>query len=194
KEPHHFTVAASLFLLYLSLGSLYFTLTDESLSFLDSLYFLIVSFTTTGYGDIVASQGGSRAMISLLILLGMITMGYVAAVFSDLFANKLHKQILKRNKREMSVQSFDYELKKANSKALYSVICILTIVLLGSAVISAVETWPFIDAVYWAIVTITTVGYGDITPKTASGRAFCIVYILLGSLVVARAISVFIQY
>lgn len=38
-------------------------------------------------------------MISLLILLGMITMGYVAAVFSDLFANKLHKQILKRNKR-----------------------------------------------------------------------------------------------
>lgn len=49
KEPHHFTVAASLFLLYLSLGSLYFTLTDESLSFLDSLYFLIVSFTTTGY-------------------------------------------------------------------------------------------------------------------------------------------------
>ena len=51
------------------------------------------------YGDIVASRGTSRAMISLLILLGMITMGYVAAVFSDLLAYKLHKQILKRNKR-----------------------------------------------------------------------------------------------
>ena len=96
--------------------------------------------------------------------------------------------------KEMSVQSFDYELNKANSKAVYSIICIFTIVVLGSAVISAIEAWPFIDAVYWAIVTITTVGYGDITPKSAGGKAFCIVYILLGSLVVARAISVFIQY
>jgi hypothetical protein len=95
---------------------------------------------------------------------------------------------------EMNMQSIDYELKKANSKAFYSIVSIVTILLIGSFVMSAIESWTFVDSVYWAIVTITTVGFGDIAPKSTAGRSFCIVYILLGSLIVARAMSVFIQY
>ena len=36
------------------------------------------------------------------------------------------------------------------------------------------------DAVYWAVVTITTVGYGDITPVTTEGRAVAMLVILTG--------------
>jgi len=35
-------------------------------------------------------------------------------------------------------------------------------------------------AVYWAIVTMTTVGYGDVTPKTELGRMIASVMMLLG--------------
>jgi voltage-gated potassium channel len=35
-------------------------------------------------------------------------------------------------------------------------------------------------AMYWAIVTITTVGYGDITPHTDMGRAIASLIMLLG--------------
>ncbi|MFC5460454.1 ion transporter [Massilia niabensis] len=35
-------------------------------------------------------------------------------------------------------------------------------------------------AMYWAIVTMTTVGYGDITPKTALGQAIASFMMLLG--------------
>lgn len=49
QETHHLSVAASLFALYLLTGSLYFTLNGEALSFVDALYFLIVSFTTVGF-------------------------------------------------------------------------------------------------------------------------------------------------
>ncbi len=35
-------------------------------------------------------------------------------------------------------------------------------------------------AMYWAIVTMTTVGYGDMAPATAPGKAFAAVLILLG--------------
>jgi len=35
-------------------------------------------------------------------------------------------------------------------------------------------------AVYWAISTITTVGFGDITPKTGLGRAIASFIMLLG--------------
>ncbi|WP_197059595.1 transporter substrate-binding domain-containing protein [Thermopetrobacter sp. TC1] len=36
------------------------------------------------------------------------------------------------------------------------------------------------DAVYWTVVTISTVGYGDKTPKTHMGRAIALVLIVFG--------------
>ena len=36
------------------------------------------------------------------------------------------------------------------------------------------------DAVYWTLVTISTVGYGDKTPKTHAGRAIALVLIVFG--------------
>ncbi|MDX1733942.1 MAG: ion transporter [Halioglobus sp.] len=40
-------------------------------------------------------------------------------------------------------------------------------------------------SIYWAIVTITTVGYGDIVPLTATGRAISSVGMLIGYAVIA---------
>lgn len=36
------------------------------------------------------------------------------------------------------------------------------------------------QSIYWAIVTLTTVGYGDIAPKTPVGRSFASLIMLLG--------------
>lgn len=36
------------------------------------------------------------------------------------------------------------------------------------------------DALWWAIVTVTTVGYGDLVPTTPGGRAVAVVLMLLG--------------
>ena len=41
------------------------------------------------------------------------------------------------------------------------------------------------DAIYWALVTVTTVGYGDKTPKSPPGQAVAIVLIFFGYLTFA---------
>lgn len=41
------------------------------------------------------------------------------------------------------------------------------------------------EAIYWAVVTITTVGYGDISPVTPIGRFISVVVMLLGYAVIA---------
>ncbi len=40
-------------------------------------------------------------------------------------------------------------------------------------------------AVYWAIVTMTTVGYGDITPQTAAGKTLAALVMVLGYSIIA---------
>jgi polar amino acid transport system substrate-binding protein len=44
------------------------------------------------------------------------------------------------------------------------------------------------DGLYWAVVTMTTVGYGDKTPKTTSGRLVAILW-MLSSLVLVSLLS-----
>jgi ABC-type amino acid transport substrate-binding protein len=44
------------------------------------------------------------------------------------------------------------------------------------------------DGIYWAVVTMTTVGYGDKTPKTNSGRIIAILW-MLGSVVLISLLS-----
>ena len=39
----------------------------------------------------------------------------------------------------------------------------------------------FLDAIYWAVITITTVGFGDIAPQTTEGR-FVTMFLILGGI------------
>lgn len=42
------------------------------------------------------------------------------------------------------------------------------------------ETWDWANSVIFAATIVTTIGYGNVAPKTKSGRVFCILYGLCG--------------
>ena len=42
------------------------------------------------------------------------------------------------------------------------------------------EGWSTLDALYFSVITLTTVGYGDLHPSTAMSKIFTIVYIFIG--------------
>ena len=48
----------------------------------------------------------------------------------------------------------------------------------------------FIDAIYWSVITISTVGYGDITPVTAEGKAVTGFLIVTGIVLISFVTSV----
>ncbi|KAK1298522.1 Two-pore potassium channel 2 [Acorus calamus] len=45
---------------------------------------------------------------------------------------------------------------------------------------TGVETHPIVDALYFCIVTMCTIGYGDITPRTDFAKVFSIAFVLFG--------------
>ena len=77
---------------------------------------------------------------------------------------------LSRTYREM--------FKQPESRAL--LILSTSIVVLGAAFYHGVEGWSWLDSFYFCIVTLGTVGYGDITPVTAWGKIFTMFYIIVG--------------
>lgn len=54
------------------------------------------------------------------------------------------------------------------------------VVALSTIFFHFVEGWRWLDAYYYTIVTIATVGYGDITPQTDVGKIGTTFVILIG--------------
>lgn len=68
--------------------------------------------------------------------------------------------------------------KQAETRAL---LIVATIVLaFGVVFYTQMEGWSLLDAIYFCVVTLGTVGYGDITPTTDLGKVFTVIYIAIG--------------
>lgn len=65
------------------------------------------------------------------------------------------------------------------------------LILFATVFYRLVEGWALIDAFYFSVVTIATVGYGDFAPHTVLGKLFTVGYIFAGiGLFVAAAASI----
>jgi len=60
------------------------------------------------------------------------------------------------------------------------------LIILGSIIATGtigymlIEGWPLTDAIYMTIITISTVGYGEVNPLSHAGRIFSIFLIVGG--------------
>ncbi len=51
---------------------------------------------------------------------------------------------------------------------------------LGLIFFCNVEGWTVVDALYFSSATFTTIGYGDVAPKTTAGKLFCCIFMIFG--------------
>lgn len=62
----------------------------------------------------------------------------------------------------------------------YVVFITVSVIITGGIAIHFAENLSFPDGIWWAFVTATTVGYGDISPHTLAGRIIAIFLMLTG--------------
>jgi voltage-gated potassium channel len=59
----------------------------------------------------------------------------------------------------------------------------------GTIFYSLQEGWSLVDALYFSVTTLTTVGLGDLAPTTTIGKLFTVVYIFSGLGLIAGCIT-----
>ena len=57
---------------------------------------------------------------------------------------------------------------------------VFSVILSGTFIYHFVEKWSYLDSLYFTVITLTTVGYGDLSPQTPVGKIFTIFFIFAG--------------
>jgi voltage-gated potassium channel len=81
-------------------------------------------------------------------------------------------------------------LRESRRKITVFLFTVLTLVIVFGSLIYLIEGprngfTSIPRSIYWAIVTLTTVGYGDISPKTAAGQFMASLVMILGYAIIA---------
>jgi len=172
-------------------------------TFIDTVYFIAITVTTVGYGDMSPKSDAGKIFVMVFIVVGVALAGVMMTKITD-WMLETQKNAVKRNeqkaqemmqkdlaklKQNLGAHVSEAELarslssKEAQGKSkveanpIASALVVISIVVtLGAVVMGQLEGISFLDGCYWSIVTSTTVGYGDVTPKSDDGRIFASFY------------------
>jgi voltage-gated potassium channel len=81
----------------------------------------------------------------------------------------------------------------ARRRLLFTVLLVAVIIGAGTVGFSLIEGFNWLDSLYTSTQTVTTVGYGDLAPRSRAGRVFAIVLMLVGVGTVLYALTILAQ-
>ena len=59
----------------------------------------------------------------------------------------------------------------------------------GTIVYKGLEGWGWIDSFYFSVITLTTVGYGDLAPTSPESKLFTSLYLITGISLLGAALN-----
>jgi voltage-gated potassium channel len=70
---------------------------------------------------------------------------------------------------------------------------VVTVLGIGTIFYHFTEHWSWLDSYYFCVVTLATVGYGDLVPHTPAGKLFTTFYIMVGVGIITAFFSVMVR-
>jgi len=128
------------------------------------------------------------ALVDLLSILPIISLFFPQSTFVSLFRVFRVLRVLKLVRYSKTMMTITNVIKKVRRQL--GAVLVLTVVYIIAIALIIFQVEPdlfnsFFDAIYWAVVSITTIGYGDISPVSTWGRVITILSALVGVAVIA---------
>lgn len=184
--------------IWLVIGTVVTRNTIDGLTYGAALYFCVVSVLTIGLGDILPETSGNKAFILIFSLVGVILMGLVIAMIRQVLHNTeepvllWHRMEIERRKCLKIIKSGNLSvsseetfqimrriehkslLEQQTISLMFSLFVFFLFWLIGAVVLKYTENWLYFNGVYFCLLCLITIGYGDYAPVTPLGRTFFI--------------------
>jgi len=140
-------------------------------TFLGSVFFVNSLVTTIGYGSMYPRTAGGMIFTIVFGILGIPTMAYALRLLATIAIETLSA----RNEKQQS----------------YTTLAIaLTFIFGGSVIYIFLEPWNYFEAIYFCVITLTSIGFGDYMPSHAGSRIFTVFFVILGLGTVSACIQI----
>jgi hypothetical protein len=77
-----------------------------------------------------------------------------------------------------AVRSINRSIRHPRHQAF--VLAVAVLLVLGVLFYSFTEGWSIADSLYFTVIALTTIGFGDLAPSTTFSRLFTVVYAVMG--------------
>ncbi|KAJ8607931.1 hypothetical protein CTAYLR_009106 [Chrysophaeum taylorii] len=174
----------------------------EDWTFTDAVYFLTTTVTTVGYGDIAPATKLGKVATCPMIVVGIISIFSKLskyATYMQQWINEHHVNLFARvgiklvNVEALPIETYSPEQVNAmiNYPRRYLLKLAPTLLLIGLmfAYGSIDMGYTVVESIYFTVVTVTTVGYGDLHPTSNRQKLFFCTASLVLVVVVANTIS-----
>ncbi|XP_034833006.1 open rectifier potassium channel protein 1 [Maniola hyperantus] len=162
--------------------------------FYHSFFFSYTVVSTIGYGNLAPTTHLSRILMIFYGLFGIPINGILLANLGEYFGRQLisvyRKYKRKDEKRADKLDYFFSNLGMLGQIFLYLVPGFLFFIFLPACIFIVFEGWDYVAGIYYAFVTLTTIGFGDLVAGTVNNgfkygyfmayQIFLIVWITFG--------------
>jgi len=184
-----------LFTAYLIIGMLWFCC-RSGLSFLDALYQIVIIFTTVGYGVLVDEVWQEQLFLIFYTIVGVSVvftgMSYALDGFLAGMHNRSNAKFLKQDELVQTDENPRPKWLQAICESEYTpFVAWLAILFLASLFLAHIEDWKYIEAIYFCVVSGSTVGFGDFEPETNGGKWVVVFFLPSFLLMTAYVFSIF---
>lgn len=94
-------------------------------------------------------------------------------------------------KKRTVYSTLEQKYQRIQKELMAGTLALVGVFLIGTAWYSLVERWSWQDAAYMTVITLATVGYGEIHPLGNRGRLFTIALILMGVITIGYIVNRF---
>uniref|UniRef100_A0A665WCG7 Potassium channel subfamily K member 10-like n=1 Tax=Echeneis naucrates TaxID=173247 RepID=A0A665WCG7_ECHNA len=127
-----------------------------------AFFFAGTVITTIGYGNIAPSTEGGKIFCILYAIFGIPLFGFLLAGIGDQLGTIFVKSILRVEKifRQKHKQISQTKIR-VTSTILFILAGCIVFVTIPAVIFKYIEGWTTLDAIYFVVITLTTVGIGD---------------------------------